>query len=355
VSGTSACSLCESSSTPLTTTFGARVSVADASALYIWDSCFHCGSYSQYYLTLTNNNAKSQLSVLASLEVISPVAITSSTQPKTIGSESGSGVYTFKVPNFDDTTAQVISVNVTGGAVSVALFRKTLSPFGNPNACFSSPEYAPLWHKWCVSGTPCQYLYTQANNDFGYSSLNTIDTLYGVVIGVGTVTVKLLTFTATTAAPTSSQAPFCSSVGFPQSYLSYGNPQYQDNYASQIYTAAEAAVTNYDPSLLSSSCSSSIKTLACGFAFPQADSSGFSSGYGTSHTDCWDTYTSCGVNVATLPGLSALSCSRGQYTGANNVPTPPTNGFSTSSLSLGPRGHVELWLLIFGVVLAIFN
>jgi len=216
---------------------------------------------------------------------------------------------------------------------------------------FSSPEYAPLWHKWCVSGTPCQYLYTQANNDFGYSSLNTIDTLYGVVIGVGTVNAQLSTISATTAAPTSSQAPFCSSVGFPSSYLSYGSPQNQDNYANQIYTTVTAAV---DPSLLSSSCLSSIKSLACAYAFPESDSTGFSSGYGVSHADCWDTYTSCGVNVATLPGLSGLSCSRGQYTGANNVPPPQDPSSSNIKLSLGSRGHVELCLLIFGVVLAIF-
>jgi hypothetical protein len=333
------------------TTFDKHIPVADKTAFFLYDYCFHCGgAYSQFVLSVTNSDATPNLQVTANLQSLSPVPLTSKVQ-QTIGSSDNPGIVSFVVNNFDYTKGQAIDVNVTSGAVSFTIIRKYNSPLtGDVTNC---PTYQSVWRKWCMAGADCQFIYTQEANYPGYSALLPPDSYYVVIIGYATFYIQLEDVQCSSGQPTSSQSPFCHNVQLPSNYLSY-SIQNQDLHAQILYNnLAETIATTFNSGTLPSSCASAIKNFACQKSFPVC-SNGFTVGYSIPHATCWDVYASCGNTMQDL-SFPQYSCSRLQFTGANNPPLPPPSIYGSivsSSINL-KFGWFVVLIIVFNIFMSL--
>jgi len=210
----------------------------------------------------------------------------------------------------DFTVTSYININVSSGAVSVAIFQKSGTPFDSSAGCTNG--YEPIRYKWCVAGVACRVLYSHIGNyPFTYDDDST--TYYGVIIGTANVTVSFDSLTCSSNSLSSSSAPFCSGQGV-SSFASSGPVSNQDLYAQQVYNKMYQAVQALNVKV-SSSCSNALQAYACQLSFPQC-SNGATNGNGISYSTCNSIVSSCGRDMQFF-NLPEYSCSRTQYTGSN--------------------------------------
>jgi len=293
--------------------FGVDQPVAETAGLHVFDACFHCGgAYDTFYAVLQSTSLTSHVTVTPTLTKISPLSISSGQSvSQSIGSGNSAGIFTFKVVGTDWTVSSNVNINVNSGAVSVALFQKSGTPFDSSAGCTNG--YGPIRYKWCVAGVPCRVLYSQIGNyPFTYDDDPT--TFYGVVIGTANVTVSFDSLTCNSNSLSSSSAPFCSGQSLP-SFVSSGPVSSQDLYAQQVYNKMYQAVQALNVKV-SSSCSNALRAFACQLSFPQC-SNGVSVGNGISYNTCNNIVSACGQDMQFF-NLPEYSCSRTAYTGKNN-------------------------------------
>jgi hypothetical protein len=153
-------------------TFGAPT--ADWMNLFVWDRCFHCGSYySTWFVQIQRIATQTPIldinpfttAITPILSVVTPTNLStvSTSTSYTIGGLNSTGLYTFIASNFVLDYGQSLEFNVTYGAITLTIYA-TSDTAGESSCTGASQVYTTPYRKWCFPNKPCRFYYGQLAN-----------------------------------------------------------------------------------------------------------------------------------------------------------------------------------------------